>query len=350
MDSITLRKNTLPGDIDIHSDLLSVLPAALSRRRGLKVGKALQTEMQDNKGPKECILCHPGKKARNLSLKEDIIPNRVADFLNDFPYLPADQRIIFLWHEEPTIRENCLHKFKLADLRKMELFWLLKGCLTRGKAYRNSQRDNLLRLAPDLMGMVVGFNLGSLAGQSQPHIHAQYGWEVVLNPRRLSQKQLALYYEELQSAGLVLHGEKDNDAIKVIVPWTPMGQFAVDLHFSGKHDICDMTDEDVKIFAVLGHAIIQKYLSLGIQNLNIVFTNSPYDKQLEPLIIHFVPRANLAALYEIKGVNVVDTPPSMIVEEFRHQVSGAGPILDWSELIEQAKSYDPDTEFIQAIQ
>ena len=36
---LTLKTNSLPGDIEIHSDLLSVMPSALSRRRAEKVGK-----------------------------------------------------------------------------------------------------------------------------------------------------------------------------------------------------------------------------------------------------------------------------------------------------------------------
>jgi len=101
----------------------------------------------------------------------------------------------------------------------------------------------------------------------------------VLNPRSLSQRQLDLYYEELENADLVILKD-DKAKVKVIAPWTPMGQFALDLYFVDKHDICDMTDEDVRLFAVFGHAIVKKYLRLGIQNLNIVFTNSPNDKQM----------------------------------------------------------------------
>jgi hypothetical protein len=350
---LTLKTNALPGDIDIHSDLLSVLPAALSRKRALKAGREKQKEMHDP-GPERCIICDPSRKPPGSSRSEVVITNRVADFINDFPYLPGDQRVIFLWHEDSSVREKCLHKCRLKDLRKMDLFWLLKGCIRRGKQYESPkgpkrdaphQRD-LLRQAPDLLRMVAGFNLGKLAGQSIPHFHVQYGWEVVLNPRSLSHNQLELYFEELEAADLVIFRD---DTIKVIAPWTPLGQFALDLYFTGKHDILEMTDEDLKVFAVFGHAIITKYLGLGIQNVNIVFTNSPHDKQIEPLRVHFVPRVNMTALYEIKGVNVVDTPPSKIAEEFRRYSGSGSEEINWSEVLKAAQSYDPEAEFQEAI-
>lgn len=351
---LTLKTNALPGDIDIHSDLLSVLPAALSRKRALKAGREKQEEMHDP-GPERCILCDPNRKPPGSSRSEVVITSRVADFVNDFPYLPGDQRVVFLWHEDSRVREKFLHKCKLKELRRMDLFWLLKGCIQRGKEYESpkdprqnaSHKLDLLRRAPDLLRMVVGFNLGKLAGQSIPHFHVQYGWEVVLNPRSLSENQLGLYFEELEAADLVIF--KD-DTIKVIAPWTPLGQFALDLYFTGKYDICQMTDEDMKVFAVFGHAIIQKYLGLGIQNVNIVFTNSPHDKQIEPLSVHFVPRVNMTALYEIKGVNVVDTPPSKIAEEFRRYTGSGSEEINWSEVLKAAQSYDPDAEFQEAIE
>ncbi|MDI6792271.1 MAG: hypothetical protein QME81_05310 [bacterium] len=85
-----LKTNTLPGDIDIHSDLLSVIPSALSRKRALKVGREKQKEMVDKeKGPEECILCNPHLKPAGSSAVEIVIKDRVADFINDFPYLPG---------------------------------------------------------------------------------------------------------------------------------------------------------------------------------------------------------------------------------------------------------------------
>ncbi|MEK7702799.1 MAG: hypothetical protein AAB317_02420, partial [Nitrospirota bacterium] len=269
MKFTTLWENDLPGEIDLHWDLLSEQPVAISRRRGFKVGKEPQKPMEDKDGgARECFFCHPQIKKPNLSLKNDIIPNRVADFENDFPYL-HEQRVVFLWHDDETVREKYLHQFTLGALRKMELYWLLKGCVIRGGQSKAASPNNLLKREINPMGMVVGFNMGRLAGQSQPHIHAQCGYEVMLNPRRLSPNKLALYYEELLSAGLILYGQDDQSPVKVIVPWTPLGQFAIEIHFPQLFEIANMLDEDIKIFTVLGHAIIQKYLSLGIQNLNI---------------------------------------------------------------------------------
>ena len=302
--------------------------------------------MRDKKGgPVECLLCNPHLRFPGASY-EIVIPDRVADFLNDSPYLPGDQRVIFLWHKDRKIRQKRLHRFRLKDLRKMDLYWLLRGCFIRGNQYRaphsGGLQPDLLRLAPDLMRMVVGFNLGRLAGQSLPHFHVQYGWEVVLNPRSFTRAQLDLYFEELKNADLVIY---QNEQLKIIAPWTPMGQFALDLYFTNKYDFYELTKEDMRVFASLGHAVVQKYLDLGIQNLNIVFCNSPYRKQIEPLTVHFVPRANITALYEIKGVNVVDTPPSKIAEEFRRYSTSGSKEINWDNIVREAQDYDPDKEF-----
>ncbi|MBU4262582.1 MAG: hypothetical protein KKC76_12060 [Proteobacteria bacterium] len=344
-----LKTNSLPGDIDIHSDILSVVPSALSRKRALKAGRERQDEMNDKRGPKSCILCDPSLKPPGTSEFEEIIPERCGDFLNDFPYLPGDQRVVFMWNSDKAIREKMIHRSKLSELEKLDLFWLLKGCIKRGNEYRSQRghtnkgvEEDLLRKIPDQMRMVVGFNFGRLAGQSIPHFHAQYGWEVVLNPRSISDNALNLYFEELRWADLIIH---ETDKVRIVAPWTPMGQYALDMYFIDKYDICEITDEDLKIFATVGHAVVQKYLSLGIQNLNIVFTNSPDNKKIEPLMVHFVPRVNMTALYEIRGVNVVDTPPSKIAEEFKRYTGGETKEINWVELVGNASLFDPDEAY-----
>ena len=329
----TLHRSILPGDIRIHSDILSVLSSAISPRRAGKVGKEKQTPMDDLKGTNDCILCNPNIRPTGSNPANDVIKDKVADFLNDYPYLPADQRVLFRWHEDLNFRQDHLHRFKLEDLSKADLFWLLKACTQRGLDYLDLS-NSLLREAHYLMDMVVGFNFGKLAGQSVPHFHVQSGWEVIIQPRSFLKTELKLYIEELKLESLVLFEDTD---VYVIAPWTPMGQFALDVHFINKYNICQMTEDDIKIFAVFGHAIIKAYIGLGIQNVNIVFTNAPHSKETEPLIAHFIPRVNIAALYEMKGVNVVDTPPSTIADKFR-------TLIKWPEIREEAKKYNPGEE------
>jgi len=330
---LTLHQNILPGDIRIHSDILSVLSSAISPMRAGKVGKETQTPMNDPKGAGECILCDPERRPTGSNPANDVIKGKVADFLNDYPYLPADQRVLFRWHEDINFRQQHLHRFKLEDLIKADLFWLLKACIQRGHEYL-AFPNNLLRQSLYPMGMVVGFNFGRLAGQSVPHFHAQSGWEVIIEPRGFLKTELRLHIEELKLEGLVLF---ENEDIYVIAPWTPMGQFALDIHFTDKYNISQMTEDDVKVFAAFGHAIIKAYIGLGIENVNIVFTNSPHSKETEPLVAHFIPRVNIAALYEMKGVNVVDTPPSTIADKFR-------TLINWPAIYDKAKAYNPDEE------
>jgi len=329
-----LKKNDLPGEIEIHTDLLSTLPSALSRKRALKAGREHQAIMPDP-GTATCILCRPELKSVSSYPHEELIPDRVGHFENDFPYLSGDQRVIYLWHSELAKRTDGLHRVKLEDFGKSELYWLTKACVVLGKKYQAPDRTH------DLMRMIVGFNLGRLAGQSIPHFHVQYGWEIVLDRRTITEKELGLYFEELSHSELVLY---ENDRIKVVAPWTPKGQFALELYFNRKYEIVELDDWDLATLAIYGHRIVQKYLSLGIQNLNIVFANSPKGRKTEPLVIHFVPRVNMTALYEIKGVNVVDTPPQKIAEEFRRHGGDEEPI-NWIDLYNQVQNFDADATF-----
>jgi galactose-1-phosphate uridylyltransferase len=338
---ITLRQMELVGEIDIHEDILSITPSALSLKRALKKGRIGQKPMEDKDGAGECILCNEDKKKEknpNTSPHETEIPNRVAGFKNDYPYLPGDQRVLFLWHESPVVRHKALHKFRLQDFGKLELYWLLRACVERGKNFEIPKQST------DLWRMVVGFNLGSLAGQSIPHFHVQYGWEVALNPKTVQSEALALYFKELSQKHLVIH---EDNSIRFVAPWTPKGQYATELYFKDKFEFRSLTDIDLKLFAVFGEQIVRKYMDLGIQNVNIVFTNSPVERETEPLVAHFVPRVNMAALYEIKGVNVVDTPPEYIAVEFTKVNSHRDESKNvlWPDVAREAAIYDPEATF-----
>ncbi len=338
-----LHKNDLAGEIEIHSDFLSLEPSALSRKRALKTGREKQEPMKDPNGPENCILCDPQKKPQGTSMEREIIKDRVACFENDFPYLPGDQQVIYLAYgeQDSEIRKKFLHRYKLEDFGRSELYWLVKGSIILGNNYPIPDRTY------DLMRMVVGFNLGKLAGQSIPHFHIQYGWEVVLDRRTISQKAIDLYFEELEFNDLIIYSD---DRLKVIAPWTPKGQFALDIYFNDKFEISEMDETDIRTFAVIGNRIIKKYRELGIENLNIVFSNSPKGRKIEPLIVHFVPRVNMTALYEIKGVNVVDTPPNQIAVEFRRPGPDGSQGINWSQLIQESSEFDPDQLFMSEIE
>lgn len=346
----TLKRNVLPGDIVIHSDLLSSTPCALSSKRASKVGKEVQDAMEDKKSSQQCLICDKKQNTPpGTSVVEVLFENRVASFLNDFPYLSRDQRVVFLWwgqeedEDSSLVRQKCFHKYQLKDLEKVQLYWLLKGCIELGKNYRKAGLEKELEPTYEFMRMVVGFNLGKLAGQSQAHFHAQYGWEVSLERKEILNSALKLYFDELKLAGLIID---ETERIKLIAPWTPKGQYALDIYFQDKFDFEELEEPDLKIFAFLGEAIIQRYLELGIQNLNIVFTNSEKGNKIQPLIAHFVPRVNLPALYEMKGVNVVDTPPQKIADEFRRIGTGKGiNFTNLSQLEAEIINFDPEKAF-----
>lgn len=336
----TLRQMGLAGDIDIHSDILSVAPSALSMKRALKANREPQTEMVDETR-KTCVFCEPNSRPPDASPYTEIITGRVGGFLNDYPYMPQDQWVFSLWHPDQEVRVQKLHRYRLADFTALELYWLFKACVERGRQFEAP------RASVDTWRMVVGFNLGRLAGQSIPHFHAQYGWEVALNPKIVKKNELALYFDELREQHLMIYS---GDRVSLVAPWTPKGQFATELYFHDrtfKYEFRELDDFDIRLFAVFGEKIIAKYVSLGIQNVNIVFTNSPVQRETEPLVAHFVPRVNMTALYEIRGVNVVDTPPRTIAVEFtrlsRHGSSDTN--LLWTDVAKHAAALDPDGLF-----
>lgn len=342
-DPHMLKSNSFRAqDIHIHQDLLCTAPSALSRKRERKPGTELQKEKEDRSGYSGCILCHPDvKKQKNPAgtVHEISIPGKVSSFLNDYPYLPHEHRLYFLWSPEESVRQPACHRYRIGDFGPPELYWLLRACR------EDAKRFQLPPESADRLRLIAGFNIGDLAGQSVPHFHLQSGWEVVLQPREFTEPELSLYFRELHAEDLIIF---ENDRYRVVAPWTPSGKYAVDFYFRGKNEITHLEDEDLKTFAVIGEAILCIYHKyLGITNVNIVMRGSVKDCRTEPLQMHFVPRVNLAAMYEILGVNVVDTFPQSIAAEFRraHVDTSRGEILPWYELFDSVHLFDPDAAF-----
>src|SRR4051794_19162539 len=127
-----LKSNSFRGqDIHIHQDLLCMAPSALSRKRERKPGTELQKEKEDKPGYAGCILCHPEvKKKKNPSgTTHDVrIEGKVSSFLNDYPYLPHEHRLYFLWSAEERLRQHGCHKYRIDEFGRPELYWLLYAC------------------------------------------------------------------------------------------------------------------------------------------------------------------------------------------------------------------------------
>jgi galactose-1-phosphate uridylyltransferase len=342
-----LKSNSFRAqDIHIHEDLLSVLPSALSRKRERKPGTELQKEKEDRHGYAGCIFCHSDvKKKKNPTGAplEIRIPGKVATFLNDFPYLPHDHRLYFLWSEDRLCQEYACHKYMIGDFGRAELYWLTRACRDDAAKFKSPAET------ADRLRLIAGFNIGELAGQSVPHFHLQSGWEVVLEPREFTRAELDLYFKELHAEDLIVF---ESDYYTLVAPWTPTGKYAVDFYFRGKWELADLDEDDLRVFAVVGDAILKIYHRyLGITNVNIVMRASVKDCRTEPLQMKFVPRVNLAAMYEILGVNVVDTFPQSIAAEFRraHVDPSRGILLPWFELFESVRSFDPNEDFASRI-
>ena len=312
-----LKSNALPLDIEMHSDPLCMLPVALSKKRAFKPNKITQEDNKDNAGGVAgCRFCNPNLLDGEPELVYHL-DHRVISFPNVAPFLPGDQRVLCLWNDSQDKRYEHVHRYQFADFGIEEFYFLTRAAAELAKAFPGTKDGRILQEDINPIRCIAGFNIGKLAGQSIPHFHLQYGWEIVLNPRNISSPKLALYYWEIRDAKLILY--EDND-LYMIVPWTPKGQYHVELHFKEKYEIGQLEEKDVRKIATFCRKILDLYQVAGVRNVNIFFSGSPMAKHWEPLRVQFVPRVNITALYEMIGVNVVDTPPETITTFFQNGI------------------------------
>lgn len=332
MSHLLLKRNELPLHIDIHTDLYSVLPAALSQRRAFKKNKIVQEDYEDWKdGPVSCPFCNLELLVGNPAVTYHE-GSKVISFPNAAPFLPGDQRLLVLWHEDRVKRYEFAHRFLFQDFGVEEFYYLVKAAVELASGFLNCADGEKLQQELNLIRCVAGFNLGRLAGQSVPHFHLQYGWEIVLDPRPFNQLIRDLYYQELDEEKLLLLG--DDPDIYLVVPWTPKGQYHVEIHFKRRYQLADLDEREIRMLAFVSSRIMKLYQAAGIKNVNVLYTGSPLGKSWEPLRVQFVPRVNMTALYEMIGVNVVDTPPQKIAAFFSD--------LQWSEVMAEANQFIVD--------
>jgi len=332
-----LHESARVNGVVTHYDLLNPVPTALSQKRAERLGKPNQTPNEDRPGGAEdCNLCSPANPRYSLVTLDDtpreyVLGGNVARFLNSAPYDPYDQMVLHLYDANPAVMRTRLHRVKLEDVGREELYFLTKAAFERGKEWAQTPvKTN------DNPRMVGGFNFGKLAGQTVPHVHIQYGWDLPLNLPVVTDNMLACYYDELENEQLILSSTPN---LKVISPWTPKGQYQIDLHF-GKRELRHMDEDDLRAFAWLGERILKFYVrQLGIQNVNVIFENSPLHKDTLPVVAKFIPRVNVYAQYEMLGVNVVDTPPEHTAGAFRG--------IRWRDEMKNAlnrEKFDPEAE------
>lgn len=336
MPHLTLRQDSYESGIRTHNDIIVQTPTVLSDKRANKVGAIHQVPYADPKGPGRCIICHP----ENLEGQPEITyycDGRVGMFPNAAPFLPYDHSVYFVRHPDPDITMNGLHVWQMHQLRAFELSEFLRGAVERGQEFAKQGLN-----ATNLIRYMLFFNIGNLAGQSLPHIHAQSGWEVSLDSVDFSPNVLKVYFEELKAENLIMFSSDEVDYeidFKLVAPWTPRGQYAVDLYFTDKYEIHNLEDKEIRLFGYFANKILQGYQKLGICNTNIVFSSSPRNCRIVPVIAHFIPRVNLGASYEQQGRNVVDTPPQAIFNEMKKIVT------KWPTELRQFEKFDPIEEY-----
>ena len=132
---LTLFTTSIGDRIVKHDDVYSLQAAVLSSARANKYNKLEQKPAEDNEGgPKECKFCHPEKLIGRPKL-ESLCGGKVVAIENAAPYLHADQKVFFLYHEDEAVRERAFHKYKAEDLGRDELFYFLSGAIEKGKKF-----------------------------------------------------------------------------------------------------------------------------------------------------------------------------------------------------------------------
>ena len=330
---------TRTREIEVHSDPLCIRPAAISEARKFKINKLEQEELKDSGGgAMKCRFCNPALLDQNVSGQEDDrviqkhLNNSVISYENASPFLAGDQRLFCMWHEDKTIRYKHAHKFKFSDMTIVEFYYLLKAARDHAIEFPGSEAgDSLQNDENSPIRCIAGFNIGKLAGQSMPHFHLQYGWDVLLPESAnldIHRALINLYYKELEEKSLILW---QDDQLYILAPWTPKGQFHMEIHFKNKYELTHLNDDNLKILSYLSGHMLRVYKSLGIRNINIVYSGSPFNKKRMPFFVQYIPRSNTTALYEMVGVSVVDTPPSEIATRFTAK---------WRDIIKKAKGCD----------
>lgn len=333
---LTLFEPVDSAGVSVHSDILDSGPSVLSIRRGGKIGAEQQQRMR-NCAPDPCRLCYP-ENLEGKPVIEELCDGRVGAFPNVAPYLPYEQRVLYVYHRDEKVRVERLHMYQMKQVRKVELYWLLQAMVGLGSQFAQQPITDT-----DLRRMVAGFNFGPMAGQSLQHIHGQYGWEIFLEDRNINPAALRLFFSELESQTLIIHENKTGPHFMLVAPWTPRGQYALDLYFLDKYEVHALMDDEVKVFAHVASLILKRYSELNICNVNVVFDSSPLGRRIVPVRARFVPRVNKPAIYEALGRDVVDTTPNIIFSTFRDLAR------KWDEELVSALGWDPAKDYDDAV-
>ena len=155
-----------------YIDPLDGTEVICSQNRGHKMGKI---EQQDPLGiePDDCICCFKPKALDSSSIKP-VIANKVSYFDNDYPF-GDKHRVLFLHHPQHSVQRR-LHRHRLQDLSKLQLYYLLKGAVELLKEDLRSEQEPNRR-------MRWGMNVGELAGMSLKHFHSH---SPILQPKTQS--------------------------------------------------------------------------------------------------------------------------------------------------------------------
>lgn len=338
MSNTILKSNNIALKCFRHYDEgFSGFSSIIAPERGFKRGSVNQQEAEDNAGgAEECLLCNPEKLLRHPVINFHLDEN-VMSFENASPFLEADHQVYALWHKDQQKRYCGAHRFKLTDYKEMDFYYPALAAIARAKTFPNTEEGQHLQEGTLPVRPILGVNIGKLAGQSIPHFHTQAGWQSC-STHMPNGKSRQLYYEELRENGLMLY---ENDELVLFAPWCQLGRYHLQLHLKHKYYLQEVTRQELSLMSVIAVQLIQKFLQVGIENINFALSASPLGFRWSPVIFDILPRVNVPAFYELCfGSSVVDCAPQEAIG-FYH--SGR----DWRDIFLEAQGFDAAKQYQQ---
>ena len=309
-----------------YVDPLDGTEVICSEKRSHKIGKIEQQDPVPIE-PEDCICCFKPKPPGS-SLIKSVIPERVSCFENDCPF-GDKHRVLFLHHPQASVQRR-LHLYRLQDLSRLQLYYLLKGAVELLKEDLCSEQEPNRR-------MCWGINIGELGGMSLKHFHSQVLWDTTVSSHV---PNCEAYLEAISAKKLTLF-EREN--IKLIVPWAPKSSYALELWFTDSYLLSELRELDLRVFALFAEQIARtSALELNLKNMNIVARNSVVGSRERMVSIGFQCRSSLFAWLEFLPVLVVDTNPEQIAQVWEPK--------NWDKLFDEAKSYSPEQDFFQLLE
>jgi len=113
-------------DIDLecrkHWDEYFSRSSVIATNRSHKRNQAEQVPMADPSGAEHCLLCNPESLDGSPTI-DFHLEGKVLSFPNAAPFFESGHRVFALWNDDPTLRFNCAHHYRLDQVDEADIFF-----------------------------------------------------------------------------------------------------------------------------------------------------------------------------------------------------------------------------------